>query len=176
VLALGGDTFPLVPSLCRLQVEREVRLLYADNERELAKNEGGHVMKRRLKEEGMKYGTIKQEAAACRKRFRGVKVGSVVWFCHHEKPLEILTEPASARIDYILSNKPMGEQAVRLHWFRPFKGKLTSGILKAYADWKKADADWKKAYADWKKAYADALPSLMAKHMQGCPWDGKKLV
>jgi hypothetical protein len=40
----------------------------------------------------------------------------------------------------------------------------------------KVYADLLKAYADWKKAYADALPSLMAKHMQGCPWDGKKLV
>ena len=131
----------------------------------------------------MKYGTIKQEAAACRRRFKGVKIGSLVWFCHHEKPLEFLTENASARIAYILENKLADEKAIRLHWFRPFKGELPDKVQKAYAEWEKAYAErekayaeWQKAAAEWKKAYAEFIPSLIAKYLPGCPWDGEKLV
>jgi len=72
----------------------------------------------------MNYKSIKQEAKLCRVAFKGAKVGDLVWFCHHEIPIEILTEPPKNRIKFILSNKAQAEQAIRLHWFRPCKIEL----------------------------------------------------
>jgi len=63
--------------------------------------------------------SIPEEAALCRAAFAGVKVGAMVWHCHHEQLAEALTQPAKARIAYILSGKPIEEQALRLHLFRP---------------------------------------------------------
>jgi hypothetical protein len=67
----------------------------------------------------LKLKSIKLEAAACRKAFKGVPVGSFVLHCHHELLMEKLTEPAENRIAYILSDKPEHEQALRLRLFRP---------------------------------------------------------
>jgi hypothetical protein len=67
----------------------------------------------------LKLKSIKLEAAACRKAFKGVPVGSLVLHCHHELLMEKLTEPAEDRIAYILSDKPEHEQALRLRLFRP---------------------------------------------------------
>jgi len=63
--------------------------------------------------------SIPEEAALCRAAFAGVKVGAMVWHCHHERVIEPLTETAETRIAYILSFKPIEEQALRLHLFRP---------------------------------------------------------
>jgi hypothetical protein len=63
--------------------------------------------------------SIPEEAALCRAAFVGVKVGAMVQHCHHEQLAEPLTEPPEARIAYILSFKPIEEQALRLHLFRP---------------------------------------------------------
>ena len=101
---------------------------------------------------------IDTEAAACRKACNDLKVGDVVQHIHHEKWLEILTEPIENRIAFILDNKPIIEQAERLRRMRPF-------------DWKKAYADRQKAYADWQKA--DASQEMIKLHAEvcGCPWD-----
>ena len=64
-------------------------------------------------------GTIAQEAAACRKRFADVKVGSWVRCCHHEVLIEELGEPPENRIAYILAKKSTMEQARRLREFAP---------------------------------------------------------
>jgi len=106
---------------------------------------------------------IRQEADACREACKHCKVGDVMQHIHHEKWLEILTEPIEKRIAFILANKTPPEQAERLRRLRPFNRekaeadwkKAEADWRKAYADWKKAEADWKKAEADWKKAYAD---------------------
>jgi hypothetical protein len=121
----------------------------------------------------LKLQSIEREAEMCRKAFKGIVVGAIVQHCHHEQWLELLTEPAEARIAYILHDKPHNERAARLRRFRPLKPsqhrRLPANIRKAYADrqkayadwqkayadWQKADADWQKAYADWQKAYAD---------------------
>jgi len=63
--------------------------------------------------------SIPEEAALCRAAFAGVKVGAMVRHCHHEQLAEPLTETPKARIAYILSFKPIEEQALRLHLFRP---------------------------------------------------------
>jgi hypothetical protein len=67
----------------------------------------------------MKLKSIATEEAACRKAWKGKCVGTWAWHLHHETLTEQLTEPASSRIDYILSSKPEDEQALRLRLFRP---------------------------------------------------------
>ena len=93
---------------------------------------------------------IQREAELCRKAFVGVQVGALVSHCHHEQWLEWLTEPAENRIQFILANKALGEQAERLRRFRPF-------------DLQKADADLQKA---------DTSPAMLRIHAEvcGCPW------
>ena len=63
--------------------------------------------------------SIPEEAALCRAAFVGVRVGAMVRHCHHERVIEPLTQPPETRIAYILSFKPIEEQALRLHLFRP---------------------------------------------------------
>jgi len=130
----------------------------------------------------LKLGTIKEEAAACRKAFEGFEVGGIVLHCHHESLFERLTEPASNRIDYILAIKPKHEQALRLRLFRPVTEAQLKRHSKAYAKRKKADAEWEKAYAEWKKAdaerkkaYAELITLLHFDICKGCPWDGKTI-
>src|SRR5271157_5104146 len=137
--------------------------------------------------------TIKQAATECREACKDSKVGDMIQHIHHERWLEILTEPIKNRIAFILSDKPQGEQAERLRRLRPFDrgkayadwekacadwGKACADWEKAYADWEKANAgrkkacaDWEKAYADWKKAGVD--PAMLKVHAEvcGCPWD-----
>jgi hypothetical protein len=110
----------------------------------------------------LKLNSIDEEAAACRKAFKNVKVGALVWHCHHEQLIEPLTKLAENRIAFILRSKSQHEQALRLHLFRPFKGKIPSKLKKIIADWEKADADWEKAKANlwqakanWEKVDAD---------------------
>ena len=95
--------------------------------------------------------SIKEEAAACREAFKGVKLDSLVVHCHHEVLFEILTELAENRIAYILSHKPRNEQALRLRLFRP----VSKEALKKYPKWNKARAEWDKARDEWDKANAE---------------------
>ena len=99
--------------------------------------------------------TIEVEAAECRKAFEGVEVGAVVKNCHHDRLLEVLTEPAEARITYILTSKVEGERARRLREFRPWPYPLSAELSKARAEWIKADAEYSKAYAEWRNASAE---------------------
>ena|SRR5690242_15966225 len=110
----------------------------------------------------MKLGSIEEEAALCRKAFKGVKVGTLVLHCHHEVLCEPLTEEAENRIAFILSSKAKHEQALRLHLFRPVSdaklrslGKKYPMVKKVDAEWQKADAELRKAYAEWRKADAE---------------------
>ncbi len=96
--------------------------------------------------------SIKSEEISCRAAFEGVEVGAIVQHPHHERWLEILTQPAKNRIDFILSHKRALEQPDRLRYFRPLLG---ADLKKAYADWKKAYADLEKAHADLKKAVVE---------------------
>jgi hypothetical protein len=79
----------------------------------------------------MKLGTIKAEAALCRAAFAAAPEATHAWHCHHETLLEQLIEPAEHRIVYILSDKPKGEQALRLHLFRPASA-ATAAAWKTY--------------------------------------------
>jgi len=76
--------------------------------------------------------SIPEEAALCRAAFAGVKVGAMVQHCHHGWVIEPLTQPPEKRIAYILSDKPIKEQALRLHLFRPVRN---AAVDVAQATW-----------------------------------------
>jgi hypothetical protein len=89
----------------------------------------------------IKLKSIKAEAEACKKAWEGMKVGTRAVHCHHEVMTEELTEVAINRINYILTDKPLKEQALRLRLFRPVKGQawktyedIKGQALKTYED------------------------------------------
>ena len=82
------------------------------------------------------------------------KIGTLWCWLHHQKPLEILTEPPENRAHYIEANKPAHEIATRLRAMRPFTGVLPAPVRRAHAAWVKADAAWAQAHAAWVKADA----------------------
>src|SRR3990167_8732095 len=110
--------------------------------------------------------------------------------CHHDVLVEYCTD-YKKRLDYIKSEKPNDERAIRLKCFKLLPRRalkdLPENLLKAYDDrqkayddWRKAYDDWRKAYDDWRKAYDDwPLESKNSFHKKWCRcshWDGKKLV
>ena len=104
----------------------------------------------------IKLKSIDEEAADCRKAFVNSKIGDLVQHCHHEIGCEVLTEEAEARIAYILSYKPVPEQALRLRLFRPICVEdLPAEYQKAYVAWRKARAEYRKADAECQKADAE---------------------
>ena len=122
---------------------------------------------------------IRQEADACREACKHCKVGDVMQHIHHDKWLEILTEPIKNRIAFILANKTPPEQAERLRRLRPFnrmkayvdRMKAYVDEEKAYADWEKAHADWEKASADWMKPDADRMKADADEEKADADWD-----
>ena len=129
----------------------------------------------------IKLKSIDEEAADCRKAFQHSKIGDLVQHCHHEVGCETLTQAAEDRIAYILSYKPVPEQALRLRLFRPIavKGlpaeyqKARAELRKARAACRKARAEWRKAFAEWRKAY-NASHSVLCKEPD-CPWNGETI-
>ena len=99
--------------------------------------------------------TIDEEAADCRAAFANSKVGDLVNFCHHEEPVEALVQPAEDRIAYILTEKPLWEQALRLRLFRPIKD---AGQI----EWQLADA---------LTALAKSQARFNKEQKQGGPWE-----
>ncbi len=103
----------------------------------------------------LKLKSIGEEAKACRAAFENIKIGALVWHCHHEKLAEFLTSPPEHRISFILSDKPEHERALRLRLFRPVRTKNLPKYLKeACAKWEDAYAKRQEAYAKWQEAYA----------------------
>src|SRR6266568_4417980 len=104
-----------------------------------------------------------EEAAACRAAWEGSTV-KYAWHLHHEQLIEELTQPASARIAYILSQKPKKEQALRLRLFRP----ASQEAFKAMAP---ARAAYDKAVASARAAYDKAMAPAHEAECPDCPWD-----
>jgi multidrug resistance efflux pump len=95
----------------------------------------------------LKLGTIEQEAAACRERWKGYDTGTLAAHAHHEIPFEVLTQPSETRIAYILSKKPENERALRLRCFAPVDLTKFPELRKATAEWEQIAAAWLKAGA-----------------------------
>jgi len=142
--------------------------------------------------------SIPEEAALCRAAFAGVKVGAMVWHCHHERVIEPLTETAETRIAYILSVKPIEEQALRLHLFRPTHNAAVkaaeathnAAVEAAWATYAAAveaawathnaavEAAWATHNAAVKAAWATHNAAVKAAHQAecpDCPWDGRTI-
>ena len=145
----------------------------------------------RIKEsKGMtKLKSVEEERADCVARFKDVPVGAWVWCCHHMKLIEKLTEPASARIDYILREKSTNEVARRLFEFRPVIGELPSEFVETHEVFEKAseafekasEAYWKASEAYWKarekasEKARETLRYLHAAEVPGTTWDGQTI-
>jgi hypothetical protein len=99
--------------------------------------------------------SIKAEAAACRKAFKGFPNDGLVIHCHHELLFERLIQPAERRIDFIVADKLPAEIPLRLRLFRPVLEKDAKKFPVAYANYKKAYARRKKAHARRKKVWAN---------------------
>ena len=140
----------------------------------------------------MKVGTIEEEATLCRAAFKDSKIGDMAWCVHHQTLYEPLTEPAEARIQYILAGKLEKERARRLHEMRPVKGKLPAELDAARAELDAACAKWNAACDKWNaartkwNAAGDKLdaacdkykPVLEALHVVECPdstWNGTSI-
>ena len=95
--------------------------------------------------------SIEEEAADCRARCAGMKVGDLILHCHHDVLCEVLTEPVENRIDYILQSK-RDNVALRLRLMGP---PIMDELVRADAEWSKACAEWSKAYVEWSKAYVE---------------------
>ena len=104
--------------------------------------------------------SVKEEAADCRVRCAGMKVGDLILHCHHEILCETLTESVENRIDYILRSK-QDNVALRLRLMGP---PIEDAAVLADAEWSKARAEWSKAYEPhYVRLYPDS------------PWDGKTI-
>lgn len=139
--------------------------------------------------------SVEEEAAECRARCAGMKVGDLILHCHHEVFCEILSESVENRIVYILHSKT-DNPALRLRLMGPpiidagVKAdaewsnacaewskaraewdKADAKWSNADAEWSNADAEWDKAYAEWIKAYAPHYSRLYP----DSPWNGKTI-
>ena len=131
--------------------------------------------------------SIPEEAALCRAAFAGVKVGAMVRHCHHEQLAEPLTETPKARIAYILSFKPIEEQALRLHLFRPTYNAAVKAAWATYdavldaaratynAAVKAAQATRATAVDVAQTTYNAAVDVAHQAECPDCPWDGRTI-
>lgn len=131
--------------------------------------------------------SIREEAADCRARFRGIEVGSWVMFCHHDVVIEQLTEPPENRIRYILSEKPTAQQPLRLHLFRPIpKEAVDDYNAKRKPLYDDYNAKRKPLYEDYdakRKLLRDDYDAklkpldgeMISRFAPGAPWDGNTI-
>jgi hypothetical protein len=96
-----------------------------------------------------------------------MQIGDICLHLHHEVLAEMLTQPVENRISYILSDKPVAEQALRLRMMGP---PIIDDQMHADAAWLKAEAEWHKAYAAWRKADAAWLKAEAAWHKVDAAW------
>ena len=115
-------------------------------------------------------GTIEQELADCRAACAAYPDAQEFFFLHHGVPLERLTEPVQNRIDFILSNKPEGERAVRLRNLRPCKDQVWAAKQQQERDalYAKQQPEWAalaaKQRPEWAALAAKQQPEWAALH------------
>ena len=103
----------------------------------------------------IKIKSINEELKACKKAFTSNPEAEFAWTCHHAVLVEHLTEPYQNRIEYIMTEKPESERAVRLRNFRPVRIKLPARLIKAGVELDKARAEYVRAWAEYCKAWAE---------------------
>jgi hypothetical protein len=111
-----------------------------------------------MKGSKMKLKSIKEEANDCRKAFAQSEGADYAVHCHHSELYEKLGENPENRILYILKEKPVNEQALRLRLFRPVE-------RPALAEYKKIEGP---ALAEYKKVERPALAEY--EKIEGLAW------
>lgn len=92
-------------------------------------------------------------------RSRSLPKARWCWHFHHDRLVEVATEPIRRRRAYIRSQKPSSEVPIRLRLLRPVRGKLPAALTKAWDAYVRAtDA----AHQTW-------VAYLTAKNEE--PWD-----
>lgn len=94
--------------------------------------------------------SIEGEAADCRAAWDAMPDAVAGVHIHHGEVADKLTEPIANRIDYILSDKPRAEQALRLRLMRP----ITAA---AWAEYQRVTAA---AWAEYGRVTAAAHPAV----------------
>ena len=114
------------------------------------------------------------------------------WHIHHDRLIELLTEPIKDRIQYIRKNKPENEIELRLKLLKPVMDILPKDFIEAYKAWYEAYKAWYEADKAWDEAYKTRdeanktrdeahnknlplLEELHKKECPGCPWNGKTI-
>ena len=95
--------------------------------------------------------SIADEAEDCRAAWAAMPGATRGLHIHHGEPVDVLRQPITNRIAYILDEKPKAEQALRLRLMRP----LTAPALKIYEE-----------------ARAQAHAAIC---VADCPWDGRTI-
>ena len=126
-------------------------------------------------------------------------VGEFFWHIHHERLLEVATEPIENRIEFIRKNKPSHEVETRLRLLKRVIGPLPHPLLKAEKKYSEAlekynkarekynearekydkarekyNEAWKECYKARKK-YNDQIEELHKRECFDCPWNGKTI-
>ena len=95
--------------------------------------------------------------------------------CHHDQLIE-WCHSYQERVDYINSDKPEGERAVRLRLFKLLPQaaikELPKSLGKACADKYKANVNYRKANADW---FVSARAEWHTKWCGCTEWDGQEV-
>ena len=112
------------------------------------------------------------------------------WHIHHDRLLEVATEPIQNRIEYIKKEKPKEEIELRFKLLKQVKGKLPVSVDKAWKAFDKAREVYDKASEALDKAsealdkawktYDKALTNkdiikLHDKECPDCPWNGRSI-
>ena len=114
------------------------------------------------------------------------------WHVHHDRLMEVLTEPLENRTAFIESNKPKKEVALRLRLIKVVRGSLPKARREAYKAWQETYKAWQEADEAWQEAYkarqeaekalqeADnqdltAIEALHVLECPDCPWNGKTI-
>lgn len=95
--------------------------------------------------------SIDEEAADCRAAWAAVPGAVAGLHIHHEVVAEELNEPIENRIDYILTQKPKHERALRLRLMRPISAP---------------------AWAEYERVTKDTHDTIC---VEGCPFDGRTI-
>lgn len=101
------------------------------------------------------------------------------WHIYHDVLLEWTTEPIEHRIEYIQTEKPEHERALRLRLLRPVRGSLPASVVearRAVVEAWRAYGEARRAYAATLSAHADEINALHAQECEpDCSWDGQTI-
>jgi hypothetical protein len=111
--------------------------------------------------------SIEEEASACRARCANMHIGDICLHLHHKIFAEILKEPIENRISYILSDKPLAEQPLRLRMMGP---PIIDEQVKADAAWLESDAELQKASPALQKADAELQKADAERQKADAAW------